>query len=202
MSYRKAIKAAIKAELDGKTAAGDRVYVTMDRPINPADLPIIVIYITAAKRGEQEFGRGLTTRMVTVQVEAALAVDDPYKAEQVAEDFADQVETILGADQSWHNQVQNSTWLGTVTDVSSIGEVVVANVLLEYQVEYLNDLKGEEFLGVRDDGFDQPPTNVTTRPDVDLTDDAFFRPRPKPPADTACDPVNGCNIPAWQGEQN
>lgn len=200
--YRSIIKDAARDLLLGQTIAGDRVFSTMDRPINENDLPIIIIYTVASKRGE-DYGRGLTTRKVTVRIEAALSVENPYAADSVAEDFSDVVEGILNADMSWGNQVACATWQETVSDVSSVSETVIANVLLEYEVEYQTDLREDSFFGGEDDGFTEPPTSVKTRPDVNYFDDGIFPDRPKvpqPPPDTACDPDNGCNIPAWQGE--
>lgn len=202
-TYRKNIKDAARDLLLGQTIAGDSVFSTMDRPINTNDMPIIVIYTVASKRGE-DYGRGLTTRIVTVRIEAALTVANPYAADAVAEDFSDTVEAILNADMSWGNKVACATWQETVSDVSSVGEIIVANVLLEYEVEYQTDLRTDSaFFGGIDDPFDEPPTSVQTRPDVTFTDQGIFPDRPpipEPPPDTACDPVHGCNIPAWQGE--
>lgn len=195
MGYRDDVKNAARDILLGNTVAGDNVFTTMDRPISPDDLPIIIIYTVKSERGE-EYGRGLTTRVVTVRIEAALAVQNPYTAEAVAEAFADEAEKLLNADPAWGGAVTFADWQETVSDVSSIGETIIANVLVEYRVTVYTDERDDAFFGVTDEGFNEPPSVVTTRPDVY---NPVIDPVIQPPTDTACGP-DGCDIPAWGGE--
>lgn len=170
MSYRSEIKNAVKDLLIGRTQAGTNILATLDRPINEDDLPIIVLYTTESKRGKEDFGRGLLMRVVTLCVEAALKTDSAYTAEATAEAFSDVVEDILDADPSWANRVHDSRWQSTTSDVSSVGHSTIANVLLEYEVEYLTSLKDESYFGQTDDGFTEPPDEITIKPGVTPAD--------------------------------
>ena len=198
MSYRAQVKDAIKAVLMGKTIAGDNIKTGLDRPLTPEDLPVVVIYITAAKRGQQEYGRSLTPRTLTVSIEAALNTASYFTAESDAENFGERVEELLDEDRSLLNQVHDSKWLECYSDVSSLGEKTIANVVLEYEVEIMTGEKEAEDFLVEDDGFDEVPTLVFPRPNPTVPD---LFPRVDPPPDTAgCDGETGCNMPAWGGE--
>jgi len=79
-SYRTRINAAIQAQLTGETVAGDSVHVSLDRPLSPeSDLPAILIYTQAARRGPVDYGNSLIPRVVHVTIEAAIS-SDPLNA--------------------------------------------------------------------------------------------------------------------------
>ena len=194
MGYRADIRAAVRAMLLGNTPAADRVFVRLDRPLNPAtDLPAIVIYTTMAKRSGESNGNALIPRVVTVSIEAALQAS-PEAAIDLAEAMAETIEDLIEADPSLGNLVRNCTWRQSISDTSGQGAQTLGVALVEYDVEFdTQRLPDDAFTG--DDGFTTPPTVVISDP------------IPRGPgfpdqltSDSLCGP-DGCDIPAWGGER-
>jgi hypothetical protein len=192
MSYRTQIAAAVKAALLDQTAAGQRVFTAMDRPLSPADLPAVMIYTLASQRGTESYGNTIIPRVVTVHIEAA-AQAEPVLALDAAEAMATAIEAAVEADPTLGNVVQDTTWQRTMTDTSSHGEMTLGVALLEYQVSMLTERLAH--IG-DDDGFTTPPTLVKTNPHPITID---WPETLKPGPGDLCGP-DGCNIPSWGGE--
>lgn len=226
MSYRTIIGNAMKDRLLGNTSAGVRVFTSLDRPLSPDDLPAVIIYTMASKRGKDHYGNALINRIVTLNIEAAIT-STPEGALAAAEQLADQIEGAIEADPSLGSVVVDTMWQQTLTDVSAHGAVTLGVVLLEYEVEYLTARNLEPLLGA-----DQPiPTQVFI--DATTTAQAYVDPlmaastgtdgqatywgtegqiipptvdagvvspsrSPEPPKVT-CD-GDSCDIDAWQGD--
>lgn len=191
-SYRTQIADAFKTRLLGATPAGQSVFASLDRPLQPADLPAVLIYTLTAKRGRQDYGNTIIPRLVTVNIEAAIQ-STPANALADAETMSAAIEAAIEADPTLGNLVEDTRWEQTMSDVSAFGELTLGVVMLEYTVSMLTvRLEGLP----PDDGFLTPPNLVQTRPGTTTID---WPPGPVPDGDTACGP-DGCNIPAWGGE--
>jgi hypothetical protein len=192
-SYRTQVNTAFKAALNGRTVAGPRVHTALDRALSPSDLPAILIYTQAAKRGPQDYGNSLIPRMLTVTIEAALEAT-PEAAMVQAEALVESIEAAIEADPTLGNVVQDCRWQQSVADVSSMGKVTLGVGLLAYDVTILTHERPPEAFGIGDDGFDQPPATVFTAPDAHAAN-----PFPALHPEFECGP-DGCNVPAWGGE--
>ena len=192
-SYRSHITEAIKTQLSGKTIAGGSVFTSLDRKIDPAnDLPAIMIYTQASRRGKEDYGNSIIPRMVTVSIEAAVASTVGQELND-AEALADQIEVAMEADRSLGRVVNDCEWQQTLTDVTSHGRTPMGVCMLQYQVEILTNQRPDDFFEPEADGFTAPPTAVQTVPDVVPLPDDLDWDAP------VCGP-DGCDIPAWLGE--
>jgi hypothetical protein len=191
-SYRTQIADAFKARLLGATPAGQSVHASLDRPLQPADLPAVLIYTLTAKRGRQDYGNTIIERLVTVNIEAAIQAT-PATALAQAETMSAAIEAAIEADPTLGNLVEDTRWEQTMSDVSAFGELTLGVVMMEYTVCMLT---------VRldhlppDDGFLTTPTLVQTRPDPKTVQ---FPEPIAPDPESVCGP-DGCDIPAWGGE--
>lgn len=196
MSYRTQISEALKAQLIGKTEAGSRVFTSLDRPLNPkTDFPAVIIYAQASRRSSQDYGNTLIPRTVSVGIEAAISAD-PLNAMAAAEALADAIELAIEADPTLGLLVENTKWLQTLTDTTSVGETTLGVVLLEYSVDMLTNPRTES-LFTDDDGFTAPPTKVFSHTEPTIADhqDPLVIP------DVADCGEDGCDLPAWGGER-
>lgn len=212
MSYRTDIAAAIKTQLEGQTAAADdKIFTSLDRPLGPDDMPSIVIYTMASRRGENSHGESHIPRLVTVAIEAAV-LSNPASAMSDAEAFADEIETAMDADRTIGNLVQDCQWQETVTDVDGEGEITIGVVLLQYQVQIATNQKPDSVFEFLADGMEDAPLpgevyiNPQPVPDAydtnELTDDiAQVIAEPIAPVDGACED-GSCDIGAYQGDQD
>lgn len=211
-SYREAINQAVKAQLTGKTIAGDRIFTSLDRALNPAaDLPAIMVYTTTSKRGRDDLGNGLIPRMVTVVIESAVLAGPGLEIGS-AEAFADEIETAMESDRTLGLVVNDCQWQQAATDATSHGEFTMGAAILQYEVEIFTHVKPDGFYEDGDDGFTAPPSHVEVSPlpvpvppeweDALNRDDFYQTPNPPlvPDPDTACGP-DGCDIPDWGGER-
>lgn len=212
-SYRDAINQAVKAQLTGKTIAGDRIFTSLDRLLDPAtDLPAIMVYTTTSRRGRNDLGNGLIPRLVNVVIEAAVVAGAGLEI-GAAEAFADEIETAIEADRSLGLVVNDCQWQQAATDATSHGSVTMGAAIVQYEVEIFTHVKPDGAYEPGDDGFTAPPTEIQVGPLPvpvppewlgELNDDEFFQttnPPLVPDPDTACG-QNGCDIPAWRGERD
>lgn len=212
-SYREAINEAVKAQLTGKTIAGDRIFTSLDRPLDPSkDLPAIMVYTTTSRRGRNDMGNGLIPRMVTVVIEAAVLAGAGLEI-GAAEAFADEIETAMEADRSLGLVVNDCQWQQAATDATSHGSVTMGAAILQYEVEIFTHVKPDGAFEPADDGFTAPPSNIEVGPrpvpvppewEDAFNEEEFYQttnPPLVPDPDSACGP-NGCNIPAWGGERD
>lgn len=202
-SYRTAIVNAVRAQLLGKTdAADDKVFTSLDRPLNPAtDLPAVIIYTQASRRSGNDYGRTVVPRMVTVTIEGAVLAAAGQEL-AAANALAEQIEDAWEADLTLGQLVHDSEWQQTVTDVTSHGQKTMGVCLLQYQVEVLTRVAPDGVYEFHDDGYTAPPTVVYTDPvPVPPPEDYFVQDSEqiKPDPNLACGP-DGCDIPAW-GEE-
>lgn len=195
MSYRKAVRDAVKAMLTGETSAGANVFTSLDRPLKPDELPAILIYTQTSKRGPKDNGRSFVPRIVTVTIEGAIS-SKPDTALDDAEDLAEAIEAIMEGDLTLGNVVTDTQWLQSVSDISSAGSTTLGVCMLEYDVTILTNERPAGEYEFTDDGFTEPPTLVEVEP-TPIPPDVIGG--PTPPPDTACGP-DGCDIPAWGGE--
>lgn len=203
-SYRTAIVNAVKAQLLGKTIAADsKVFTSLDRPLNPAtDLPAIIIYTQASRRSGNDYGRTVVPRMVTVTIEGAVLANAGQEL-IAANALAEQIEDAWEGDLTLGQLVHDSEWQQTVTDVTSHGQKTMGVCLLQYQVEILTRVAPDGEYEFHDDGYTVPPTSVQTVPVIEPPPADFYvqdAPPVTPDPLVACD-EDGCNISAWQGEQ-
>ncbi len=202
-SYRTAIVDAVRGQLLGKTAAADeKVFTSLDRPLNPAtDLPAIIIYTQDSRRSGSDFGRTVVPRLVVVTIEGATLA--PAGQELAAANaLAEQIEDAWEADLTLGQLAHDSEWQRTVTDVTSHGQKTMGVCLLQYEVEILTRVADDGVYEFHDDGYTEPPTKVYTDPvPVPPPDDYFVKDTEqiKPDPNLACGP-DGCDIPAW-GEE-
>lgn len=192
-SYRQQINQAIKAQLTGKTIAGSTIFTSLDRPLDPeADLPAIMVYTMASRRGPENYNDAVMTRLVSIGIEAAV-VAAPGAELAAAEALADSIEEAMEADRSLGRLVNDCQWQQTISDVTSHGRVCMGVCMLQYQVEILTNQRPDNAFEFNDDGFTAPPTQVYTVPNVVPQPDGSI------PDDCVCGP-DGCDIPAWKGE--
>ena len=192
-SYRQQIKDAIKAQLSGKTIAGEQIFTSLDRQLDPEnDLPAIMVYTQEARRGPEDYGKSVTPRVVTITIEAA-TLGQPLAEMDAAEVFADEIEKAMEADRTIGKLVENCLWQQTMTDVTSHGAREIGVCLLQYEATMLTNPLPDGGWEYGDDGFTEPPATVQTVPDVVPPDYGL------PPDDSLCGP-DGCDIPAWNGE--
>lgn len=195
MGYRAQIAAAVKAQLVGKTIAGNQVMTSLDRKLDPAkDLPAVLVYTMASRRGREDYGQSLIPRLVLVTIECAVLAE-PGQELVAAEDFAEQIEVAMDADRTLGRTVNNCLWQQSVSDVTSHGAKTMGVAMIQYEVDVFTNQRPDGYFEFSDDGFTAPPSHVQTAPHVTMpgVPDQF------PDADTACGP-DGCNIPAWDGE--
>lgn len=202
-SYRTAIVNAVKAQLLGKTAAADdKVFTSLDRPLNPAhDLPAIIIYTQASRRSGNDYGRTVVPRMVTVTIEGAVLAAAGQEL-AAANALAEQIEDAWETDLTLGQLVHDSEWQQTVTDVTSHGQTTMGVCLLQYQVEILTRLAPDGEYEFHDDGYTAPPTSVQTVPVIEPPPADFYVQDTQPVEPDpmlACGP-DGCDIPEWDGE--
>jgi hypothetical protein len=221
-SYRTQIKQAIQTQLTGQTIAGSNVLTKLDRKLNPEhDLPAIIVYTMAARRGSQDYGNSLIPRTLTIAIEAAVS-SNSNDALTAAEDFADQIESAIEADPTLGNLVTDTRWRQSISDVSSAGSTVMGVCIVEYDVDVMTNLKPEGFYANPEIPLEELPTKVVISAfpsaaeyasppaGTELTDevlsiingqDVTIPPRPiTPPADSPCRD-GSCDVPAWQGDQ-
>lgn len=207
MSYRTDIKDAIQAQLAAADALSDATIITvLDRQLTPADMPAIIIYTLASRRGAESFGETTIPREVVVAIEAAVS-STPSSAETDAEVLAEAIENALDADKTLGNVVKTCEWQETVTDVNSVGDVTLGVVLLQYLVSMHTNQKPDGTFEFSDDGFAQPPTEVYAYSDpvadeyeVELGDDiAAILAAPEMETESACED-GSCAIDAWMGD--
>jgi hypothetical protein len=140
-SYRTQIKQAIKTQLTGETVAGANVLTSLDRPLNPEhDLPAIIVYTMAARRGSQDYGNSLIPRTVTIAIEGAVSAS-PQSALSAAEALVDQIETAMEADPTLGQLVTDTKWRQSISDVSSHGSTTMGVCIVEYDVDMMTNLK-------------------------------------------------------------
>lgn len=196
-SYRNQINEAIKTQLTGKTIAGDSVFTSLTRRIDPTrDLPAIMIYTIGSVRGAKDYGNTIIPRMVTVAIEAAVSTTEATALEQ-AQDFADAIEQAMEADLTLGHVVNDVVWRRTMSDATSHGSTILGVCILEYDVEIMTNLKPDSAYEFGEDGFTEPPGLIFSETEILPPD---FPAKPQKPADTACGP-DGCDLPAWGGEQ-
>lgn len=227
MSYRTQVADALKARLLGATPAGMSVFAALDRPLQPSDLPAIVIYTPGARRGRGDGDNSLIPRDVTVHIEVATQAT-PATALSDADVLAQAVEERIEADPSLGLVVNNAVWDRTTTDVSSFGEMTLGVALLEYTVSILTPRITLDWIGE-----ESPlPTSITVGGEV--TPQAYVEPltsarleaptspsywgdpvepvpptiepsvvapaRPPEPIQSTC-VGNSCDNAAWEGDQ-
>ena len=214
MSYRTQIAEGFKAALLGNTPAEQSVHTKLDRPLQPADLPAVMIYASSARRGSNDFGNALIERLVMVHVESAIQ-STQVNALTDADALAASIEAAIEADPSLGGVVNNTRWEQSTSDVSSFGEMTLGVCILEYTVSMYTPRVPAEPDGVL-------PTSVTINGTptpqayVQPLDDARLDPidivpstieldvvapsRPPVTAGPLCD-GDSCDIPAWTGDQ-
>lgn len=212
-NYRSAISDAIKTILTGKTIAGDRVFTSLDRKLDPVkDLPAIMVYSQKARRGTDDMGRSVIPRLVDVTIECAVLAPVGTELDAVSE-FAASIEELLDANRTLNNTVNNCLWTESVTDVTNHGATTMGAAMISYEVDVFTNVHPFGGSELPDDGFTEPPTLVMSDPDVhspafpDGRASMPFDPtnptdatNPLPPNDVVqCGP-NGCDLPAWGGE--
>ena len=195
MSYRTEISDGLKAALVGKTSAGASVFSALDRPLQPSDLPAVLIYTMGARRVPESNGNAVINRVVAVNIEAAIQ-STPENALNEAERLADEIEILIEADPTLGLRVTDTVWQQTLTDISAHGSVTLGVVLLEYEVSVSTPRLADGAFEPDPDGFEGAPPVVYSVPD---THGPGFPSPASGNADTACGP-DGCDMPSWGGE--
>jgi hypothetical protein len=219
-SYRNQINDAIKAQLDGQTVAGSQIYTSLDRPLDPErDLPAIMIYTMAARRGPEDYGNALIPRTVTIAIEAAICAD-PGAAMEAAQDIADEIETAMEADPTLGKLVNDTKWRQTISDVSSHGSTVMGVCVVEYDVDIFTNAKPDGFYEYPEIPLTELPTEIIINPKQTpaeyayppdqapydderlnelLGQDVTIAPYPVKNTDPLCND-GSCEVPAWSGD--
>lgn len=158
---RKAIRAAVVAQLSGHTAAGTRVFPSRQPPVREVELPAICVYTDSEEVDEESANsapRWLKRKaIVAIEVWAAAgdAVDDVLDA------LALEVETAMDSDDSLGG---TAFWVwptSTEIGITAIGKIPVGCCRMLYTVTYKTDLRTE----ARDAAFDALKT-VDTKYDL------------------------------------
>lgn len=212
MSYRDAIAQGIKAALAGKLAdagvpvADDAIFTSLDRPLNPEhDFPAAIIYTLDSRRGPQDYGNSLTPRIVDVAIELGV-VGTHLDALARAQVLADQVEDLLRADQSLGGLVNRIQWRETVSDQWSVGAgaggTTVGVSLLQYEVDIYTQEVDPHLLEPVDGPETIPGSVVVCGHPVppDEFDPMTGGDRSPIGGAPVCDPVHGCDLPAYGGD--
>lgn len=191
-SYRKIIAEAAREKLLGKTIAGDNIYTSLDRQLAPdKDLPALMIWTGASRRGQEDYGQAIIPRRVTLNIEGGVLAP-AFEQFAAAEALAESIEIVMDGDRSLGQIVNDCTWQQTISDATSHGAHTMGVCIVQYEVEIFTHVKPDGYFELGDDGFTQPPSIVHTVPDVVM-------PSPPDPDGSLCGP-DGCDIPAWGGE--
>lgn len=194
-SYRTQAANAVQATLLGNTVAGNRVYTKMDRPLQPDELPAILIYAQRAVRGAEDYGNSIIPRVMEVTIEVALQAT-PETALDQADLLVQAIEDLIEADPSLGHVVNNTRWRESVTDTTMTGKTTLGVGLLRYEVEVLTSMREPDAFGIGNDGFDGVPVTVYSVPGASM---ARLREPVAPDPGQECGP-EGCAPPAWGGE--
>lgn len=136
-SHRTAIREKVKEILTGKTIAGSTIFTSRAKPLGEEDMPCLLIYTGADKRGRltEEHDMSLVYRQVELVVECAIANARDLDLEAVMEQAADDIETAIAADETLGNLAIECYWQSTDIDIVADGRKLVGAVRVEFSAE-------------------------------------------------------------------
>ena len=135
-NHRTAIREQARTMLAGATLAGAKVFTNRARPITPNDMPALLIYTGASRRGDRERDGSMVHRRLELVVEGAVAATGRgEELEAQLEQLAEQVETALAADPTLGGLVLDARWQSTDPDIVGDGRQLVGAVRVEFELE-------------------------------------------------------------------
>jgi hypothetical protein len=136
-SQRKIIRnAVINALKAGGTVAGTRVFGNRSRPVFAKEIPCIIVYTKNEPVEESGSGPREYKRSLALAIELLSQAADEDTLDDVLDDFADQVETIMFADETFGG-VASDTVLGeTESDILTDGEKPTGVLKINFTLPY------------------------------------------------------------------
>lgn len=135
-NHRTAIREQARTMLAGATLAGAKVFTNRARPITPNDMPALLIYTGASRRGDRERDGSMVHRRLELVVEGAVAATGRgEELEAQLEQLAEQVECALAADPTLGGLVMDARWQATDPDIVGDGRQLVGAVRVEFELE-------------------------------------------------------------------
>lgn len=131
---RHQIREAVKAMLNGQTAAGDNVYSNRVSAFWREELPCISIFMRDEEATPRNMSnnRYLTKATMAIEIHAEAVEDLDLTLDQLA----DQVETIIGSDSSLQGNVQGCVLQNTEIELSAEATKPIGVLSLSYQISY------------------------------------------------------------------
>lgn len=187
-SHRTAIREKVKEILTGKTIAGSAIFTSRAKPLGEEDMPCLLIYTGADKRGRltEEHDMSLVYRQVELVVECAIANARDLDLEAVMEQAADNIETAIAADETLGNLVIECYWQSTDIDIVADGRKLVGAVRVEFSAELYSRHDADMSWWTEDGPTEtpsQPPTIIEPAEPDSLPRDYIVKPvKPDHPA--------------------
>lgn len=142
MHQRKLIRQAVKQMLINQTRAGLRVFASRVIAWNANELPGIAVYtpIDETQEESKETAPRELVRDLMLVVECAMNATgaEPEDIENALDDFAQEVETVIGLDYTLRDSAKDAWIAGTETIILAEGDELISVAALKFKVEYTN----------------------------------------------------------------
>jgi hypothetical protein len=129
---RKQVRDAVVAEVTGLATTGARVYTEQVAPLDPSQLPALLVS-TPAEDAEQseKFGGVLVRREITVDIAIKVKTGTPVAT---LDAIAEQVETALGTTLTVAGAPVDVDYVGMQSDLSDDADRAIGSMVLRFTV--------------------------------------------------------------------
>jgi len=136
-TIRKAVVSLLTADMIPGTIATGRIYSNRSRPLWEGYLPAINVTSDSeeSERSDLTGGTSLERTLDLVVEATALDISDE-NLDDTLDDLAEEIESALGSDHTWGDEVTSSTLTATEFELDAGGEKPMGTVRLTYTVQY------------------------------------------------------------------
>lgn len=135
MHYREFIRTTIENKLLNNTLAGTNVFVMRAYPVSKSNVPAIIIYTNEETSEPNTIGTpGTSLRELTLSVE--IYVKKQVNPDSEIDTIAEQVETILGANNDLDGDVKLIEYEGVEIESNGEGDNLFFVATMEFSIIY------------------------------------------------------------------
>lgn len=132
---RHQIREALRIMLDGQTDAGSKVYSNRVTAYWRGELPCVSIFMRDEEATPREMAARSYIRKCNISVEIHAEAKENLDLD--LDKIADQVETVIQADQSLSGTVQGTILTGTEIELSEQATTPIGVLTLTFQITYI-----------------------------------------------------------------
>lgn len=135
MHKRQEIREAIKTMLLGNTDAGANVYSNRVSAFWKSELPSISIVTTEEEANPRDLGNKTFVRKLRIGIEVHAEATE--KLDDVLDDISNQIEALIGADQSLTGTVLGTVMTGTTIELAGEATTPIGVLSISFTTTYI-----------------------------------------------------------------